>query len=188
MRSWGRIEGVVGAILLGGVMASVLRWIPLQFCFKRSHDRTWCHDQATIGPRSWNFLLPHSVGIMRRVSWHWFHDERATIAARLRRNHGSIGPRSWSSSTNLPRRSMELQVSGRSRFTQSSMPRSWGGSTASRLIGEDRGEDCDCPMNPRPMKPWSNRDDDPTFLAPPRVGICIVDHYHLTRNLHTCFD
>ena len=37
------------------------------------------------------------------------------IAARSHRDRGSIRSRSWSSSANLPGRSMELQVSGRSR-------------------------------------------------------------------------
>ena len=36
------------------------------------------------------------------------------IAARSRRDHGSIGPRSWSSSANPPSRPIELQVSGQS--------------------------------------------------------------------------
>ena len=79
------------------------------------------HDQAAIGTRSRGdrasivdvSLTVFSWNRAPRL-WHCFHHERSRIAARSRRDRGSIEPRSWSSSTNLPRRSMELQVSGRS--------------------------------------------------------------------------
>ena len=92
----------------------------LQFCFnrsfKRSHDHAWSwsrssSDRASIvvvslAFFSWNHALR---------SWHWIHDERATIAAQSRRDRGLIGPRSWSSSANRLNRLIELQVSERSR-------------------------------------------------------------------------
>ena len=141
MRSWERIAGIVGAIPLGSFVAPELAvnssLISLQ---KKPRSRLIVvtikqrsgHDRLAIGPRSWTFLLPSSIGTVRRVleeSWHWFHDERATIAARSHRDHGSIAPRSWISSTNLPNRpiaSGEWTIA----IARSSSPRSWGVSTA----------------------------------------------------------
>ena len=90
-----------------------------------------CHDQAAIGPRTRGDRASIVDGSLAIFSWngalrfwHCFHDERSTITARSRRDRSSIRLRLWSSSTNLPRRLLELQVSGRWRFTRPSKPRS----------------------------------------------------------------
>ena len=53
MRSWGRIEGIVGAIPLALIMASIPRRISIDFASKEATialDRG--HNQAAIRPRS----------------------------------------------------------------------------------------------------------------------------------------
>ena len=73
------------------------------------------------------------------------------IAARLRRDRGSIGPRSWSSSANPPSRPIELQVNGWSRSRDQvghdceERPPSDGGRSRSRSRCSPFDEDRDHP-------------------------------------------
>ena len=53
MRSWERIEDVVGAIPLALIVASIPRRISIDFASKEATIALDCgHDQAAIGPRS----------------------------------------------------------------------------------------------------------------------------------------
>ena len=92
----------------------------LEFRFKMTHDR------ATIVARSRRDrgLIVRRLCIDRAVdpqenivcrSWNRFYNEGHTIAARSRRDRSSIGPRSWSSSTNPLRRPIEFHLTGWSR-------------------------------------------------------------------------
>ena len=69
---------------------------------------------ATIGSRSWVNRDPRSLMVAVLIEWRRFHNVSSTIAARSRRDRDSIGPRSWSSSTNLVSRPIEVQGRGRS--------------------------------------------------------------------------
>ena len=69
------------------------------------------HDRATIGPRSWSL----SFVDRRPLDWRRFHHVNSPITARSRRDRGSIGLGSWSSSSTPPRRPINLQVTGGSR-------------------------------------------------------------------------
>ena len=83
------------------------------------------HDRVAIGPRSWvdRDLDPSLNTVL--WSWKWFHDKRSTIAVRSNRDHGE-------SSTLSDEASAVWTIA----IPRSSAPRSWGGSTASRPIGE----------------------------------------------------
>ena len=78
---------------------------------------------ATIGPRSWVNHDPRSSSVGVLIEWRRFHNVSSTIAVRSRRDCGSIGPRSWSSSTSRVDRPMKRQVRERSRFTRSTILR-----------------------------------------------------------------
>ena len=133
--SWGRFQ-------LSSVVDSNLQWIGFNFASKEATIALDPgHDQAAIGPRSRGnraSIVDVSLAIFswKRAprSWLCFHVKTSTIALRLRldraaiaawsrHDRGLIAPRSWSSSTNSPRRPMGLQVSGRSRFTRSAIMR-----------------------------------------------------------------
>ena len=78
-----------------------------------SHD--FCHDRATIAPRTGRdratiVVIRRSPSDQLETIPRRFHYEISWIAARSRRDRGSIGPRSWSSSTIFLRRWIELQV------------------------------------------------------------------------------
>ena len=66
--------------------------------------RSGC-DWATIAPRSWSW----SFVDRRPLDWRRFHHVNSLIAARSRRDRGSIGLRSWSSSRKLLNRPMKIR-------------------------------------------------------------------------------
>ena len=84
-------------------------WIWLQFSVKETTI------SATIGPRLWVNRDPGSPSIIVLIDWRQFRMISSTIVARSRSDRGSIGLRSWSSSTCLRSRPIALQVSGWSR-------------------------------------------------------------------------
>ena len=111
-RSWRRFARVVGAVQLGEDVASIPRrfWLDLavhqpQISFK------FCHNRATIGPRS---CVDRDPGARSAIVWSCGIDS-AMKAVRSRLDRGSIGPRSWGSSTNPLSRLIALQVTGWSR-------------------------------------------------------------------------
>ena len=104
--SWA-VEAVVGAVLHGRESASlgqtqsshVGRKFRFEFALNSHHLG---HDRATM----WSWP---SVD-RRLIDWQRFPHVNPPIAARSRRDRGSIGPRSWSSSTIGLRRRIEIQV------------------------------------------------------------------------------
>ena len=98
-RSWRRLDPLMT------IVASILLQISLIFRFKKSHDRVAIRPRS----RSWSFVDRPPL------EWRRFHHVSSPIAARSHRDHGSIEPRLWSSSTTPPRRPIDLQLTGGSR-------------------------------------------------------------------------
>ena len=101
-RSWKRFAGVVGAVSLGGVVASGLALNEPQFCLKKSPDRAAiglrsCVDRA-VDSRSktvwwswrWMPLIPWWKSSTLALNAPRSHANRATIAWRSGHDHASI--------------------------------------------------------------------------------------------------
>ena len=78
--------------------------ISLHVCHDFRHD--FCHDRATIGPRSGVNHAARASSIACRS----MGDDSAPIPRHLLLDRGSIAPRSWSSSTIVHRRPITPQV------------------------------------------------------------------------------
>ena len=95
---------VVEAVSLSEDVASELALTQPQFRFEMA--MIFASKRPTIGPRSRSW----SVVDRSLIDWRRFHHVNSPIAARSRRDRGSIGPRSWSSSTKPLNRPMRLQL------------------------------------------------------------------------------
>ena len=111
MRSWGQNSCIMEAVSLCEDVDSGLGWNQPQFCFDLASkwprfspqkDPRSGHDRAMIGPRSRSW----SVVDCSPIDWRRLRHVNSLIAARSRRDRGSIGPRSWNSYTKSLNRPM----------------------------------------------------------------------------------
>ena len=91
------------------------------------------------------------------------------IACRSCRDRRSIGPRSWSSSTNRPGRPMELQVSGRSRSPDPVCPDREEGPPLTGAPPSD--EDPTVPMRGNANRSMKITASSPCHVSPSRVSL-----------------
>ena len=112
-RSWRRFARVVGAVPLCEDVASIPRRFLTGFSGPSASNRLqiWprsSHDRAAIGPRS---CVDRDPGARSAAVWSCgIHSMTKDVWSRVDR--GSIGPRSWGSSTTILCRPMEIQRSG----------------------------------------------------------------------------
>ena len=103
---------------------------PLGFGFKLASKKatifaTIDHHRTAIRLRSGVDRAPDAPGNDDRGSWNRSHAEGSTIAARSRRDRGSIGPRSWCSSTNPQGRPMKIATRRKSDAPERSTRLQW---------------------------------------------------------------